>query len=113
MLVVKLKYLRRLLYHEAATPALQDKVAGLMAVYGMGILGVGITIKMILESSSLELSASIQAFRFLLTWVIINVGSIAAVIFVGFPYFLLAYYKFRYPEKYRKREGTTDRKSVV
>ena len=37
MLVVKLKYLRRLLYHEAVTPDLQDKVAGLMAVYGMGI----------------------------------------------------------------------------
>ena len=105
MLVVKLKYLRRLLYHEAATPALQDKVAGLMAVYGMGILGVGIMIKMMLESSSLELSTSIQAFGFLLAWVIINVGSIAAVIFVGFPYFLLAYYKFRYPEEYRKREG--------
>lgn len=50
MLVVKLKYLRRLLYHEAATPALQDKVAGLMAVYGMGILGVGIMIKMMLEA---------------------------------------------------------------
>ena len=64
MLVAKLKYLRRLLYHEAATPALQDKVAGLMAVYGMGILGVGIMIKMMLESSSLELSTSIQAFGF-------------------------------------------------
>ena len=50
MLVAKLKYLRRLLYHEAATPALQDKVAGLMAVYGMGILGVGIMIKMMLEA---------------------------------------------------------------
>ena len=105
MLVVKLKYLRRLLYHEAATPALQDKVAGLMAVYGMGILGVGIMIKLMLGSFSLELSTSIQAFGFLLAWVIINVGSIAAVIFVGFPYFLLAYYKFRYPEEYRKREG--------
>ncbi len=105
MLVVKLKYLRRLLYHEAATPALQDKVAGLMAVYGMGILGAGIMIKLMLGSSSLELSASIQAFGFLLAWVIINVGSIAAVIFVGFPYFLLAYYKFKYPEEYRKREG--------
>ena len=105
MLVVKLKYLRRLLYHEAATPALQDKVAGLMAVYGMGILGVGIMIKLMLGSSSLELSASIQAFGFLLAWVIINAGSIAAVIFVGFPYFLLAYYKYKYPEEYRKREG--------
>ena len=105
MLVAKLKYLRRLLYHEAATPALQDKVAGLMAVYGMGILGVGIMIKLMLESSSLELSTSIQAFGFLLAWVIINVGSIAAVILVEFPCFLLAYYKFRYPEEYRKREG--------
>jgi hypothetical protein len=105
MLVVKLKYLRRLLYHEAATPALQDKVAGLMAVYGMGILGVGIMIKLMLGSSSLELSASIQAFGFLLAWVIINVGSIVAVIFVGFPYFLLAYYKCKYSEEYRKREG--------
>ena len=105
MLVVKLKYLRRLLYHEAATPALQDKVAGLMAVYGMGILGAGIMIKLMLGSSSLELSASIQALGFLLAWVIINAGSIAAVIFVGFPYFLLAYYKFRYPEEYRRREG--------
>ena len=105
MLVVKLKYLRRLLYHEAATPALQDKVAGLMAVYGMGILGAGIMIKLMLGSSSLELSASIQALGFLLAWVIINAGSIAAVIFVGFPYFLLAYYKFKYPEEYRKREG--------
>ena len=105
MLVVKLKYLRRLLYHEAATPALQDKVADLMAVYGMGILGVGIMIKLMLGSSSLELSTSIQAFGFFLAWVIINAGSIAAVIFVGFPYFLLAYYKFKYPEEYRKREG--------
>ena len=76
-----------------------------MAVYGMGILGVGIMIKMILENSSLELSTSIQAFGFLLAWVIINAGSIAAVIFIGFPYFLLAYYKFRYPEEYWKREG--------
>ena len=58
-----------------------------------------------LRSFSLELSTSIQAFGFLLAWVIINAESITAVIFVEFPCFLLAYYKFRYPEEYRKREG--------
>lgn len=34
-----------------------------------------------------------------------NIGIIAMLIFMEFPYFLYAYYKWKYPEEYRDWEG--------
>ncbi|MGC2931995.1 DUF4176 domain-containing protein [Enterococcus faecalis] len=40
-------------------------------------------------------------------WVILDIGFIAAEAYLFFPYLLHGYYKYKYPEKYRKWEGKT------
>ena len=38
-------------------------------------------------------------------WVILDIGFIAAEAYLFFPYLLHGYYKYKYPEEYRKWEG--------
>lgn len=105
MLNAKLKYLRQLLHGEMAAPALQDKIARIIVNYGAILLFAGLLAKMIAGDSAAEVSNSIKAFGFLLAWVMLNIASMAAVIFTGLPYFLQAYYHWKYPEAYRQRAG--------
>ena len=73
----------------------------------MGILGAGIIIKRILGIFTVDMSSSIKEFGFLLLWIFCNVLLVAVVAFIGLPYFLQAYYKWKYPEEYRDWEGKT------
>ena len=102
---IELRGLRRLMYGEVSGNTFRNKIAKMLSLYGMGILGAGIIIKRILGIFTVDVSSSIKAFGFLLLWIFCNVILVAVVAFIGLPYFLQAYYKWKYPEEYREWEG--------
>lgn len=105
MLISQTKRLRKLMYGITYTSGLSDKIANFIAVYGTGILAIGVIIKFILSMFSIEFSISLQLLGLFLTWMFINIATVATVIFIGGSYFLQAYYKWKYPEEYRQWEG--------
>lgn len=105
MSTFEIKSLRKLIYGDVSAPRLIDKIANKIAVYGMGILALGVIINIILKGVSVKISTSMTGFGLLLTWIILNVALIAMLIFMEFPFFLEAYYKWKYPEQYREWEG--------
>jgi len=102
---IELRGLRRLMYGEVSGNTFRNKIEKMISLYGMGILGAGIIIKRILGIFTVDMSISIKAFGFLLLWIFCNVILVAVVAFIGLPYFLQAYYKWKYPEEYREWEG--------
>ena len=107
LFTIALAGLRKLMYAEASEDTFLNKIAKMISLYGMAILGIGIIIKHILGIFSLDVSISIKAFAFLLLWIFCNIVVLAVSAFIGLPYFLQAYYKWKYPEAYREWEGKT------
>ena len=105
MLRREIRSLKKRIYGEVNSLTLQDKIASKIAVYGMGILGIGVIINFILKSFSIKLSTSIEGLALFLTWIVLNIVLIAILTFMEFPFFLEAYYKWKYPEEYREWEG--------
>lgn len=107
LFTIALAGLRKLMYAEAeiSGDTFRNKIAKMISLYGMAILGIDILIKHILGLFSLDVSTSIKAFGFLLMWIFCNIVVIAVSAFIGLPYFLQAYYKWKYPEEYREWEG--------
>ena len=105
MFNIELAGLRKLMYGEVLKETFRNKVAKMITLYGMGILGVAIIIKHLLGFFEIDILNSIKGFGFLLLWIFCNFVLFDIVIFIGFPYFLHAYYKWKYPEDYREWEG--------
>lgn len=92
-------------FGEEARETLVDRIAGLIATYGSGVLGLAVIIKIILSHSGVVVSQSLTLLGLFLTWIVIDVGFLAMVIFMELPFFLEGYYKWKYPEEYRDWEG--------
>ena len=107
MLRIELRSLKKLIYGEVQSPTLQDKIAKGIAIYGAGVLGLAVIVNSIFKVFSINFSSSITGFGLFICWILLNIGLIAMLIFMGFPYFLYAYYKWKYPEEYREWEGKT------
>ena len=105
MLRTEYKSLKSRMYGEVNTPTLLDKIAKGISIYGAGILGLGVIINYILKSLSINFSPSVTLFGLFICWIVMNIGIIAMLIFLEFPYFLYAYSKWKYPEEYRDWEG--------
>ena len=103
----KVKYcsIRKFLYAEKLTITVQDKIAKTLSVYGTGILGIAVLIKQLYSIFTGNFSESLKGLGLLLTWFILNIGLVALLIFMEWPYYLNAYYKWKYPEEYREWEG--------
>lgn len=102
---ISLGGLRKLMYAEISGETFLNKIAKMISLYGMAILGIGIILKYILGIFTIDVSTSIKAFGFLLLWIFCNIVVVAISAFIGLPYFLQAYYKWKYPEEYREFEG--------
>lgn len=87
MLTFEIKSLRKLIYGDVSAPRLIDKITNKIAVYGMGILGLGVIINLILKGVSVKLSTSMTGFGLLLTWIILNIALVVILIFMEFPFF--------------------------
>ncbi|MFS9042390.1 hypothetical protein QM894_07375 [Streptococcus cristatus] len=107
MLRTELRSLKKLIYGEVQSPTLQDKIAKGIAIYGAGVLGLAVIVNYIFKAFSINFSSSITGFGLFIWWILINIGVIAMIVFMEFPFFLEGYYKWKYPEEYREWEGKT------
>ena len=107
MFRIELKGLKNRMYGEIKAPTLLDKIAKGIAIYGAGILGLAVILNYIFKAFSINFSHSVTLLGLFICWILLNIGLIAMLIFMEFPYFLYAYYKWKYPEEYREWEGKT------
>ena len=107
MLRIELKSLKKRIYGEIKSATLQDKIAKGIAIYGAGLLGLGVIVNSIFKAFSINFSSSITGFGLFICWILLNIGLIAIIVFLEFPFFLEGYYKWKYPEEYREWEGKT------
>ena len=107
MLRTELRSLKKRLYGEIKSATLQDKIAKGIAVYGAGVLGLAVIINHILKGFSINFSSSVTVLGLFIFWILSNIGVIAMIVFMEFPFFLEGYYKWKYPEEYREWEGKT------
>lgn len=105
MFTGRVRRLKILMYGTDNSLSLGDKIAGKIATYGMGVLGLGVIVRIFLSSFSIKLSDSMTGLGLFIAWIILNIGLIAMLIYMEFPFFLQAYYKWKYPEEYREWEG--------
>ena len=105
MLRTELRSLKKRMYGEVKSPTLQDKIAKGIAIYGAGILGLAVIVNFIFKAFSINFSSSVTVLGLFIFWILLNIGIIAMIVFMEFPFFLEGYYKWKYPEEYREWEG--------
>ena len=107
MLRTELRSLKERMYGEVKSPTLLDKIAKGIAIYGAGILGLAVIVNFIFKAFSINFSSSVTVLGLFIFWILSNIGVIAMIVFMEFPFFLEGYYKWKYPEEYREWEGKT------
>ena len=107
MLRTELRSLKKRMYGEVKSPTLLDKIAKGLAIYGAGILGLAVIVNYIFKAFSINFSSSVTLLGLFIFWILSNIGVIAMIVFMEFPFFLEGYYKWKYPEEYRDWEGKT------
>lgn len=107
MFSLEIESLKKLMYGNGSGSSLRNKIAKKIAIYGMSFLGIGVIINFIIKSFSIKFSTSLEGLGLLITWIILNIGVIAMLIYIEFPSYLQAFYKWKYPEEYRQWEGKT------
>ena len=107
MFSLEIESLKKLMYGNGSGSSLRNKIANKIAIYGMSFLGIGVIINFIIKSFSIKFSTSLEGLGLLITWIILNIAVIAMLIYIEFPSYLQALYKWKYPEEYREWEGKT------
>ena len=107
MFSLEIENLKKLMYGNGSGSSLRNKIANKIAIYGMSFLGIGVIINFIIKSFSIKFSTSLEGLGLLITWIILNIAVIAMLIYIEFPSYLQAFYKWKYPEEYREWEGKT------
>ena len=107
MLRTEVRSLKKRMYGEVKSPTLLDKIAKGLAIYGAGILGLAVIVNFIFKAFSINFSSSVTLLGLFIFWILSNIGVIAMIVFMEFPFFLEGYYKWKYPEEYREWEGKT------
>ena len=107
MFSLEIESLKKLMYGNGSGSCLRNKIANKIAIYGMSFLGIGVIINFIIKSFSMKFSTSLEGLGLLITWIILNIAVIAMLIYIEFPSYLQAFYKWKYPEEYRQWEGKT------
>ena len=107
MFSLEIENLKKLMYGNGSGSYLRNKIANKIAIYGMSFLGIGVIINFIIKSFSIKFSTSLEGLGLLITWIILNIAVIAMLIYIEFPSYLQAFYKWKYPEEYREWEGKT------
>ena len=107
MLRTEVRSLKKRMYGEVKSPTLLDKIAKGLAIYGASILGLAVIVNYIFKAFSINFSSSVTVLGLFIFWILSNIGVIAMIVFMEFPFFLEGYYKWKYPEEYRQWEGKT------
>ena len=107
MFSLEIESLKKLMYGNGSGSSLRNKIANKIAIYGMSFLGIGVIINFIIKSFSIKFSTSLEGLGLLIIWIILNIAVITMLIYIEFPSYLQAFYKWKYPEEYRQWEGKT------
>ena len=107
MFSLEIENLKKLMYGNGSGSSIRNKIANKIAIYGMSFLGIGVIINFIIKSFSIKFSTLLEGLGLLITWIILNIAVIAILIYIEFPSYLQAFYKWKYPEEYREWEGKT------
>ena len=107
MFSLEIENLKKLMYGNGSGSSLRNKIANKIAIYGMSFLGIGVIINFIIKNFSIKFSTLLEGLGLLITWIILNITVIAMLIYIEFPSYLQAFYKWKYPEEYREWEGKT------
>ena len=107
MFSLEIESLKKLMYGNGSGSSLRNKIVKKIAIYGMSFLGIGVIINFIIKSFSIKFSTLLEGLGLLITWIILNIAVIAILIYIEFPSYLQAFYKWKYPEEYREWEGKT------
>ena len=102
---MEIRSLTTCFFGEEARETLVDRIAGLNRHLWFRSARVCCNIKIILSHSGVAVSQSLTLLGLFLTWLIIDIGFLAMVIFMEFPLFLEGFYKWKYPEEYREWQG--------
>lgn len=105
MFSLEIESLKKLMYGNGSGSSLRNKIANKIAIYGMSFLGIGVIINFIIKNFSIKFSTLLEGLGLLITWIILNIAVIAMLIYIEFPSYLQAFYKWKYPEEYREWEG--------
>lgn len=92
------------IFGEKSGDTILDRVARNIALYGSGLLGIAVIIKGVLSFSGVAISQNLTLLALLLTWIVLDIGFLAMLAFMEFPFFLEGYYKWKFPEEYREWE---------
>lgn len=105
MVSFEINSIKETMYRERNEPTLHSKISKKILTYGGGVLGLAVITNFILKSFSVNVSDSMGVLGVLLIWIIMNIAFLFLLIFIEFPTYLLALYKWKYPEEYRDWEG--------
>ena len=105
MFSFEINSIKETMFGKGNEPTLHNKISKKILTYGGGVLGLAVITNFILKSFSINVSDSIGVLGVLLMWIIGNIGLLFFLIFIEFPTYLLAFYKWKYPEEYREWEG--------
>ena len=104
MVSFEINSVKETMYGERNEPTLHSKISKKILTYGGGVLGLAVIANFILKSFSINVSDSMGVLEVLLIWIIMNIALLFFLIFIEFPTYLLAFYKWKYPEEYRDWE---------
>ena len=101
------RILKNRFFGEISENTLVDRVVRFIALYGSGVLGIAVILKIILSNTGIVVSPHLTLLGLLLVWIGSDIALLAMIVFMEFPFFLEGYYKWKYPEEYREWEGKT------
>ena len=104
MVSFEINSIKETMFGKGNEPTLHNKISKKILTYGGGVLGLAVITNFILKSFSINVSDSMGVLGVLLMWIIGNIGLLFFLIFIEFPTYLLAFYKWKYPEEYRDWE---------
>lgn len=105
MLRLEISSLKKLMYDVNSGPILPNRLVKQLTTFGAGLLGFAVILNILLKRLPITFSTLVEGVGLLGMWIILNLIMIAFLIFMEFPCYLHVYYKWKYPEEYRRWEG--------
>ena len=105
MLRLEIDSLKNLMYGVNPATILPNRLAKKLPTFGAGFLGFAVILNILLKRLPITFSTLVEGVGLLGVWIILNLIMMAFLIFMEFPCYLHAYYKWKYPEEYREWEG--------
>ena len=99
MLRLKIDSLKNLIYGVNPAPILPNRLVKKLMTFGAGFLGFAVILNILLKHLSITFSTLVEGVGLLGMWIILNLIIMAFLIFMEFPCYLHAYYKWKYPEE--------------